>query len=626
MKIRRLSLIGVVALLAAGVLGYWLANRVSPKAASGPMPRLADPSARRTTGSGEVVGFADAHETFGWVGIPFAAPPVGELRWRAPQPAPAWEGLREALAPGAPCPQLANLSAGIEGAPGTAVGSEDCLYLNVWAPRRIERALPVMVWIHGGGNTVGTANTYTTVSTLAGPWKVIAVTVNYRLGPLGWFAHPALGGSDEDTSGNYGTLDLIAALRWVQENIAAFGGDPNNVTIFGESAGGVNAYALLAAPAARGLFHRAIVQSGLPITVSPAKASAYVDAGAQSKPTTSRELVNRLLVAAGEAADRAAAKAKQETMSAAGLAEWLRARSTADLLAPFAGGESPLAMYSWPAQIADGKVLPSEPLIEVLRDPALYHAVPLLIGTNRDEARLFQSFDPRYVKRWFGKIPRIRDPAVYARDADLVSAFWKAVGADEPASRLHAAQGSNVFVYRFDWDELPDTFLVDLRGLFGAAHAFDLGFVLGEAGDPLRFLGAATAENAPAREKLAAAMRSYWTQFAYTGAPGRGRDGSLTEWAPWDESATPAGAFLVLDTAAGGGIRMMRGRVSADDIRQRLLADPSLASDPRERCRLYVAMFLPFADAVGGWNPDEYANFGPQGCRQFPPASLLPPA
>jgi para-nitrobenzyl esterase len=238
--------------------------------APAPEPHVADPSSKRTIASGELVGYADKNgKAQGWLGIPFAAPPTGELRWRAPQKPAAWSGVRESLRFASACPQLANILGDAPDAkPGSVIGSEDCLYLNVYAPRgsaeeAAKRKLPVMFWIHGGGNTVGHAGGYDG-SELAARYDVVVVTTNYRLGPFGWFRHAALVGdaTGDDASGNWGTLDLIRGLEWVRENAAAFGGDPQNVTIFGESAGGTDVFSLLVSPRAKGLFQRAISESG----------------------------------------------------------------------------------------------------------------------------------------------------------------------------------------------------------------------------------------------------------------------------------------------------------------------------------------------------------------------------
>ncbi|MDP3378936.1 MAG: carboxylesterase family protein, partial [Brevundimonas sp.] len=227
-----------------------------------PVPALVpDPVDTVRLENGTVQG-AVAGDIVAFKGLPYAAPPVGERRWRPPAPAANWEGTRDATTYGAICIQApANGDPGV----GPLPMSEDCLTLNVWAPVERAEPLPVMVWIHGGGynNGSGTAALYDG-SALARR-GVVVVTINYRLGRLGFFDHPALAADRpaDEPAGNYGVMDQIAALEWVHDNIAALGGDPGNVTIFGESAGGVAVTQLMIAPSARGLFHKAIVQSGL---------------------------------------------------------------------------------------------------------------------------------------------------------------------------------------------------------------------------------------------------------------------------------------------------------------------------------------------------------------------------
>jgi para-nitrobenzyl esterase len=208
---------------------------------------VADPAARRATTTGPVVGMQGAYGNHEWRGLPYAKPPLGALRWRAPQPPDAWTATRVALEFGPPCTQYASQLGGVSGREGSVGGSEDCLTLNVYAPRVAENAVPagdrrwpVMVWIHGGGNSIGESGFYNG-GHLAAAENVVVVTINYRLGPFGWFRHAALRADAADAaeqSGNFAVLDHLRALAWVRDNIAAFGGDPDNVTIFGESAGG----------------------------------------------------------------------------------------------------------------------------------------------------------------------------------------------------------------------------------------------------------------------------------------------------------------------------------------------------------------------------------------------------
>lgn len=214
------------------------------------------------TESGLVSGLAagPSGEVRVYRGIPFAAPPVGPLRWKPPQPANSWDGVRECTRFGPWCPQPRPFVAFESG----QIQSEDCLYLNVWtAARSAGDRLPVMFWIHGGGFTTGSGAMASYDGTALARQGVVVVTINYRLGPFGYLAHPLLSReSPQGVSGNYGHLDQIAALHWVRKNIAAFGGDPGCVTIFGESAGAMSVCRLMVSPLARGLFHRAIAQSG----------------------------------------------------------------------------------------------------------------------------------------------------------------------------------------------------------------------------------------------------------------------------------------------------------------------------------------------------------------------------
>ncbi len=210
------------------------------------------------TNYGLIKGFADKGLTWCWKGVPYAAPPVGPLRWKAPVDPAAWDGIRDAKKFGSSASQLLPVVG--------AKGSEDCLYLNIWRPRGEARGLPVYLFIHGGGNSIGTGSSRDYYgNAVAGKSNMVFVSVNFRLGVMGWFRHPAVtgSGSAEDQSGNFGTLDLIKALEWVHENIEAFGGDPGNVTIAGESGGAMDVLSLLTSPLADGLFHRAVVESGL---------------------------------------------------------------------------------------------------------------------------------------------------------------------------------------------------------------------------------------------------------------------------------------------------------------------------------------------------------------------------
>ena len=212
-----------------------------------------------------------------WRGVPYASPPVADLRWKAPRKPEAWQGVREAKEFPSACTQYAGLMATMDCSEiGSLMGSEDCLYLNIWRPKSEAKKLPVLFWIHGGANAVGQSNMSLYYGAhFARGADMIFVSINYRLGPMGWLTSPLLRTGDKlDDSGDYGTLDIIQALKWVHENIEAFGGDPGDVTVAGESAGGINVFTLLASPLASGLFQRAIAESGAPMSNRAGKGRA----------------------------------------------------------------------------------------------------------------------------------------------------------------------------------------------------------------------------------------------------------------------------------------------------------------------------------------------------------------
>jgi para-nitrobenzyl esterase len=294
--------------------------------------------------------------------VPYAAPPVGNLRWKAPEPAKPWNGVRDATKWSAQCPQRAGSSMG---EPGSI--SEDCLYLNVvTAAKNVDEKRPVMVFFHGGGLTTGTGNSTTYANTALPRKGVVVVTVNSRLGPIGYMAHPALSKeSGRNASGNYGTLDLIASLRWVKDNIRQFGGDPNNVLIFGESGGGSKTLSVLSAPMSKGLFHKAIVESGSALS-SPAR-------------TTTLEK--------GEAAGQRISAKLGLDKSADELAA-LRAAKWEDVIA--AAGDRAVDFNA--NVVVDGYILPQS-VHDTLKN-GKQHDVPMIVGANEGEQRELQETVP----------------------------------------------------------------------------------------------------------------------------------------------------------------------------------------------------------------------------------------
>lgn len=591
--------------------GLFLAPRDPGEEALRP---VADSATLRETRSGPVVGGRAPSGARVWLGIPYAAPPVGALRWRAPQEPQAWRDPRESRAFPPSCPQFASRLSASRAEPGTLVGSEDCLYLNVFVPSGVAPGddLPVMVFVHGGGNTIGSTIPYDG-SRFVQEQGVVMVTLQYRLGPLGWFSHSALrsaGVAPAEASGNFALLDMVAGLRWVRDNIAAFGGDARRVTLFGESAGGRNIYSLLVAPQARGLFHGAIIQSGYPGTFPVEQAERLDTKPQRGHPNSSAELILRWLSAVS---GRSGAEARSAAagMDDRALRAFLRELDVASL---FAGIERDGSMYRIPTLFRDGAVLPEDPLPEVFADPERWHRVPLLVGSNRDEMKLFMALSSTHTRKRLGVLPAPRDPQRYDRIAAYHSDTWKAVGVDLPLSAISANDPfTPVFAYRFDWDDMRDSWLLDLPRLLGAAHALELDFLFRPLVSEV-VPGVFHRGNRGSRERLGRALRDYWAGFAYHGRPGVGRSGARTAWPAWRVDAPQV---MLLDEEDDGGVRPESLGIDVADIKRRLGGDTVLTS--RLRCALYVDLFLANNGLPELFSAREYQALG---CAQFPASTL----
>ncbi len=531
-----------------------LAFSLSACAKEAPADPIADDATRRITAQGEIVGFTTADGAHSWRAVPFAAPPAGDLRWRAPRPPAPWDGVRDATRYAERCMQVSNrLNAGEGIKPGNILGSEDCLYLDVYAPPDAEgRDLPVMVWVHGGANVWGRASNYEG-SRLATNEDVIIVAVQYRVGPFGFFAHEYLrdaAEAPEDAAANFALLDLIASLEWVRDNIAGFGGDPDTVTIFGESAGGANVAALMASPLAEGLYHRAIIQSG-------SFASAPLETAERDHRNASNNIVERIGAAnAGE----------------------LRSADPKDLFDAYTDGA--FSFLDMPTMIADGVTLPSYPMRDAFASADSFNAVPVITGTNRDEMKFFFFADPRFVKRKFFLFPVPRDAVFWDRLNHYMARVWRILSVDQPATAMTAAGHDQVYAYRFDWDNSGKLFFSDFGELVGAGHAVEIPFVFnrfkffGERYDKVFFED----KTLDARNALSRDMGAYWAAFARNGAPGAAGG---VEWAPWPQN----GATLMrFDSTADGGIELMAEIDTAEQLTRDILSDAQL--DQETRCTI----------------------------------------
>jgi para-nitrobenzyl esterase len=441
-------------------------------------------------------------------GIPFAAPPVGDLRWKAPQPAGSWQGVRQAAEFSNACWQTPYPAAAAIYQAKLPPLSEDCLYLNIWTPAKsAKNRLPVMVWIHGGGFTRGFSGTSSYNGEVLARKGAIVVTINYRLGVFGFFAHPELSAeSAHHDSGNYALLDQIAALQWVQKNIAAFGGDPNRVTIFGESAGSWAVNALMASPLAKGLFQRAIGESGG--LFSPMKTLSEAE--------KEGEKLGRLLApdSAPKKSENSEEPAQQDTLKA------LRAMKAEELLKA-ADSETVRA-------IVDGWVLPQD--IATIFAQGKQNDVPLIVGYNADEGTALAPQGANMKAFMF--IGGVHQR--YGSQADALLKIYPAGSDEQAVSSFYSAYRDQAFGWEMrTWARMatktghqpaymyyfsrrpPGPQSARLR----AFHASEIAYVFGTFVWPFPW--------EDTDKKLSDAMTSYWVNFAASGNP---NGGSLTKW------------------------------------------------------------------------------------------------
>lgn len=560
---------------------------VAALAACGGNDALAPVTTTRSTAFGVVVGADDSavSGTWSWKGIPFAKAPVGALRWKAPADPDAWTAPKTTQQFGNACVQYGRIygpganntyDASIATTLNQAVGNEDCLYLNVWRPASADAGLPVIVFVYGGSDVSGyTADPVYDGAALAKSANAVVVTANYRVGIFGWLDLPQLrdGSSASNDSGNFGTLDNIKALQFINQNIAGFGGDPGNVTVIGQSAGAINVYALLTSPlvvsANPKLMHKAMPLSGgislaseLPAGSIPTLNPAAV-ALAQGN-----ALLNNLLIADGLATDTASAQAYAATQTSAQIANYLRGKDPATLFTTLLTKLAPLGLAG-SGPIPEGIVVPVDPVASIAAGN--YLKIPVLAGNTREEAKLFPTFlalapalggtsgrlvnDATLFTTQFNYNPDAAPtvsvdqwiPAKYLpvttpvtgfnAETDLLNNIFFIPSRDNVLNALKAQQPA-VWYYQFAWRQEPAPW----NDIYGAAHAFDLPFLFGNFGPSLFSNVANSTANKPGRLDLSAAMMSSVAAFARAGDPNNAAIGVV--WPAWPKvlvfDATPA--------------------------------------------------------------------------------------
>jgi para-nitrobenzyl esterase len=560
-----------------------------------PEPSAAENPLLIKTGSGLVQGKDALYGTRAWLGIPFAKPPVKELRWRAPQDPESWEGIRDATKYCSYCTQYGNYLS--ETGPdtlsdiigdGKVTGSEDCLYLNVWRPATDKKNLPVYVFIHGGGNIIGRADvSIYDGARAAREGDFIFVTLNYRLGYLGWFRHKALlTGDILDDSGNFGNLDTIQGLKWIQKNIAAFGGDADNVTVTGQSAGGINTLTLMTVnqELTKGLFHKAIIHSGFSNSCSVTSAEKKADM-----------MLERLVIQDG-LASRLTVKSFLKKKTNVWIAEYLRLKTIEEIYPPDNCGPFTLPMDSITVVDAmmgvyeDGYVVPKAQIDSIKEGN--YKKVPVIIGCTKEELRLLisqvvfnpkrlwaatQSFDPDNPDF---DISKLLDPiaypilALYGPITAMGQIYMEGFGVDQTVEALKSWQ-DDVWVYKFMWDEEPEPF----DFFIGAGHALDLPFAFGnfiKDKSSLAFF-AWNDKNLPGVEALSADMRKYYANFVHSGNP---NVNGLTNWTTWSvEKNEPKRLLFNVKQDSSLGTEVSDIQMSAEMIEPEQIPDPKKTWD-----------------------------------------------
>ena len=548
------------------------------------LPIVNSDNLRVITSSGITDGYKK-NNVIRWDDIPYAKPPIGELRWKAPRKIINDSSLIEKKDNNFCMQRTSSLGGSAQFSDKDISGTEDCLYLDIIAPSNMSnKSLPVMFWIHGGGNTSGLKDLYD-FTKLVKKHDVIVVRINYRLGPFGWFTHPAIQDLQEglDKTSNFGTLDIIAALKWVKENISLFGGDSENITIFGESAGGHNVLSLLVSNQAKGLFNKAISMSGYTTTILPQEAYKPKNESNTSS-YSSWEVVNKII-------RNKSYEKEQNNLSNQEIRNILYSLSEEEFYKLYSERES---YEEIPLLTADGLVIPSIGLREALAEEKHLNNVPVILGSNRDEVKIWLAFSEYLVDVDYSLSGSLFNlPKVIIKDEDAYQAFsyyrsaaWKIRGVNEPLESLASAGNQNLYSYRFDWDDQRKFIIGDFKQLFGAAHALEIPLLLGNT----KLVGGPPISNfmyprGISRFYTSRNMMKFWTNFAKYGKPGK--SSNKIEWSPYEINKDEGSSFMILDKKKN--LKMISDNINYKTLSEKLYLDERL--NELEKCVIAFQMY-----------------------------------
>jgi para-nitrobenzyl esterase len=540
--------------------------------------------------SGNYLGI-EAADLYVFKGVPYAKPPVGALRWRAPRDVDYLDAIIDATEFKNECVQPKDNSSIFNR--NLSTGDEDCLYLNIYVPKNQnslnKNKFPVMYWIHGGSNIWGAGSDYD-FSNLATSQQVIVITINYRLGLFGWFASPFFAETAEglDKSYNFGHLDIIKGLEWVNQNISSFGGDKNNVTIFGESAGGSNTLTMIASPLAEGLFHKAISQSG------------YVSSYSAEYAESISELSSKNIFAEN---------IKYLTDSNE-IVDYLQGLTQTEVYEKYIATAEKYVYPITPITIRDGIVIPNEGVYKALEktDPSLV----VVAGTNKDE-----------MNYWFVNSEYFYDTSFEIRrtlkrsEANLRSwnkyrsAIWRYKGAEEPLRRM-SKSNDNLYSYRLDWDEEDEGIFGDYSLFVGAAHGIDIPFIANSFDMeqiPWYIKNILFPEStAEGRDALSALMMRYWGNIAKYGDP------NVFVPQKWEKFTASDNQMIILDNPQDPNFGMVTNPVMPKTLLKEIESDSALEIE--ERCLIGWI-------AVSDFNEDKKPKPPFEFCSNFSDEDLL---